>query len=182
MRRLWSDLCSSAPPCLYVRFELSHDVIDMPTAHQTRVLAALLALQRFHGRRWWSRSAIGEVIRAGGYHDVIQRSTIRRLKEAGLVWLERDSWPAKVRKLIRCRCGRHCWGLTRKGAAAARKLRVAWPPDIETRLQCAGCHDDWRGGPDDDEDPRDRWRGDDDGGDDDDSPSPAPAPLEPCVA
>jgi len=153
--------------------------------HQTRVLAALFAIQRKHEWRWWGRAAIGEVVKAGGFHDVIQSRTMLRLRELGLVMLERQSWPPDVQRLVRCSCGMWRWGLTQAGAELADTLRVAWPADIDKRLKWAAYHDDWLCTGDGDGHgelfkPPD-W-GDDDDDDRGPSPAPAPTPLVPaCV-
>jgi len=98
-----------------------------PTKHQSRVLAALLALERRHDWLWWDRDAIGSVVGAGGYHNTIQVSTIARLKDDGLVQSERSSWPMEVVSRIRCGCGLHHWGLTEKGRLIAERLVIHWP-------------------------------------------------------
>lgn len=98
--------------------------MNEPTKHQKRVLAALLALERTHNHSWWSRDAIGAVVRAGGFHAIIQNNTMDRLREGGLVQWESESWTPEVRSLIRCNCACHNWGLTDEGRAAAESLYI----------------------------------------------------------
>jgi hypothetical protein len=111
------------------------------TAHQQRILAALLELERVHGRRWWGRSAIGCVIHAGGYHTVIQRRTMLALSAVSLVFLEVESWPADTRRLVSCNCAAYRWGLTDAGRAIAETLAVRWPADSAERIRLARWHE-----------------------------------------
>jgi hypothetical protein len=134
--------------------------------HQLRVLAALLALESKHGWRWWPRTAIGFVVGAGGYHGVIQRSTMSILKEAWLVKTERASFGEELCDIVRCTCACSQWGLRRAGRSIAESAAIRWPPDAVERVASLAYH---RQGPFRDED--EGW-GDD--GDDDD-----PGPLSP---
>jgi len=109
----------------------------MITLHQKRVLSALLALERAHDCDWWSREAIGRVVGAGGYHQVIQMSTIDRLRDAGLVKREADSWTEETRQLVRCNCGYHHFGLTDAGREAAEELLIKVTPEGQKWLEYA---------------------------------------------
>lgn len=95
------------------------------TAHQKRILAAMLALETQYGQRWWSRDAIGDVVGAGGYHRIIQVRTMHTLRDAKLVIVEAESFPPEVAAVVRCGCACHHWGLTAKGrdTAAASGVR-----------------------------------------------------------
>jgi len=108
--------------------------------HQQRVLGALLALEQKFPCPWWSRTAIGEVVAAGGFHGTIQRSTMATLKGQGLVQTERSSWPAEIAARVRCNCGCCEWGLTALGREQAWTLGIRWPADAEERLARAGVH------------------------------------------
>jgi hypothetical protein len=55
------------------------------TLHQKKVLGALLALERKYQWAWWDRDAIGAVVDAGGFHQIIQQTTIDKLRDLGLV-------------------------------------------------------------------------------------------------
>lgn len=116
-------------------------IVASLTKHQTRVLAALLALERAHSRRWWGRDAIGCVVGAGGYHGVIQRRTMLALSAASLVLLEVESWPAETRRLVHCNCAAYRWGLTDAGRVIAERLAIRWPADSEKRIKQASYHD-----------------------------------------
>lgn len=144
------------------------------TKHQARVLAALLGLWERHGCRWWSRHAIGGVVLAGGYHDVIQRRTMIALEAAGLVMLEYESWPPEIRLAVRCNCAFHFWGLTAAGEELARGLKIVWTREAARGIEAAKITD-WMGRHHDDDD--DEW-GDDDGP----APAPAPRPQAPAFA
>ena len=104
------------------------------TAHQTRVMAALWALTVEHQCRWWSRDDVGNVVGAGGYHQVIQLGTMARLKAAGLVQTERSSWPAEVQQLVRCGCACFSWGLTAAGRELAKGLNVRMDDAARERI------------------------------------------------
>ncbi len=158
------------------------------TTHQKRILAALHELHKQHSHRWWGRAAIGVLVQAGGRHDIIQRRTMLKLRELGLVMLERQSWSRDVQRQVHCTCGMHHWGLTQAGAELAIALRVHWGgdrrhgTDLETLLSSAACHDDWRCTGDGDGHGelfvRPKWRDDDD--DDDDFQEPLqPGPIVP---
>lgn len=141
--------------------------------HQQRVLAALLALEEQHGLRWWDREAIGHVVGAGGYHQVIQRATMRVLKQAGLIITEWTAMPEEVRPYVRCGCSSYEWGLTDAGRAVATSLNIRWTGEAAERLanvpvyDCRHLDDDeWPWFRDDEDD--------DDGGDD-------PQPLTPIA-
>lgn len=110
------------------------------TKHQRRVLAALLALERTHDLRWWDRESIGHVVAAGGYHDVIQRQTIAKLKQLGLVQTERSSWPEQVQQLVGCVCAAAMWGLTDAGRQVAESLLIKLPPETMKRVDWQGFH------------------------------------------
>ncbi len=147
------------------------------TQHQKRVLAALFELERRHKRQWWGRDAVGEVVRAGGYHAVIQKRTMLKLSEASLVMLEVESWPADTRRLVFCNCAAYRWGLTDAGRSMAETLSVRWPEDADKRFAWARCHDCHDDDPaegrttkgdrfeprmildDEDDDPADFWKG-----------------------
>lgn len=107
------------------------------TPHQKRVLAAMLALERRYEHRWWSRDTIGQVVDAGGYHQTIQRSTMERLYEAGLVMLEAESWSEEVQELVRCNCSCHNFGLTDAGKAAAESLLIKLTPANQRAIRLA---------------------------------------------
>lgn len=148
------------------------------STHQSRVLAALLELERAHGWRWWSRYAIGYVVSAGGYHETLQMPTVAALKAGGMIQTERSSWPAAVRRLVRCSCGCGEWGLTNRGRTKARALRVLWDEASRERIANARwrndhCNEDqlgdeddrraelrrrMRDSDDDDRDPADSWK------------------------
>lgn len=153
------------------------------TKHQKRILATLAKMAECLGHQWWGRSAIGEVVAAGGFHAVIQTRTMLKLRELGLVMLERQSWPAEVQALVRCNCGMYHWGLTQAGRELASTIKVAWPSDISDRVRIAACHDNWRceGNGDGDGDLW-VWKIDDDDSDDDfqepREPSPSPMPCQ----
>ncbi|MBN2024050.1 MAG: hypothetical protein JW809_14805 [Pirellulales bacterium] len=102
--------------------------------HQKRVLAALAALAKRHGWRWWSRRAIGHVVAAGEYHATIQIETIAALKRAGLVRSQCNSWSESMRRDVRCACARRLWGLTDAGARVAAQTPVVLVGDAETRI------------------------------------------------
>jgi hypothetical protein len=104
------------------------------TKHQTRVLAALFVLTERHNCRWWSRDAIGRIVQAGGFHDVIQVATMRALKRLGLVRTEDSAWPEEVRQSVRCNCACYQWGLTDAGEAFAFSLSARWSPETEQRI------------------------------------------------
>lgn len=104
------------------------------TDHQKRVLSSLLNLERRHVRRWWSREAIGCVVGAGGFHDVIQKRTMLTLSAASLVMLEVESWPKEVRRLVTCNCAAYRWGLTDAGRQAAEAIPIRMTDDAEKRL------------------------------------------------
>ena len=136
--------------------------------HQKRVLSALLALMRHHDWRWWDRSEIGLIVGAGGYHATIQVSTMRVLKQRGLIQSERSSWDAATQSLVQCNCGCGRWGLTSDGERIADTLPIRWTDEALSWFQRTSppSHFDKR---DEDEDPRygGGWSGDDDdrGGD-----------------
>lgn len=143
--------------------------IDL-TKHQRRVLAALLALERKHDLRWWSRDDIGSVVDAGGYHNVIQRTTIAKLKELGLVQTERSSWPEDTQKLVRCNCGVCDWGLTELGRSVAEGLLIKLPKETMARIDFRSyvkVHRDNCGDWDDSENPLRRSFDDDEDDDED---------------
>jgi hypothetical protein len=143
------------------------------TAHQKRVLAALLELQRANGWKWWSRCSIGRVIAAGGFHGTIQNRTMSVLKKGGLVQTERSSWPTPTAARIRCTCACCEWGLTAAGEKEAAALSVFWCDDTLQRIEgCLYDHAQWFR---DEDEPPPGWRddGDDDG--DDDAPTLCPA-------
>lgn len=151
------------------------------TDHQKRVLAALLALEEKHGCRWWTRDQIGDVVAAGGFHQVIQVSTISRLKQHGLVQTEWRSWPEETQRLVRVNCAGHYWGLTGYGEEVARGLAIRWPAKAIKRVERMWCT---TSDPHRDEDDLRRYGGGGDDDDDDDDGSPAPAPPQPtgvCV-
>lgn len=137
-----------------------------PSAHQKRVMAALLALEETHAWRWWPRAAVGGVVQAGGFHRVIQIPTMHALRDRGLVCTLRSVLPAEVRRYIRCGCCCSEWGLTAAGRELAQSLRVRWSADTKQRVEQCGIYaKDWC---DEDEgDRRKRRRDDDDDGDDD---------------
>lgn len=105
------------------------------TKHQTRVLVAMLALERHWDHRWWSRDAIGWIVQAGGFHQIIQESTMVRLRQAGLAMVEWESWPPDVQALVRCHCGCCNWGLTDLGRQIAAAKNFVPNAEIEERLQ-----------------------------------------------
>jgi hypothetical protein len=151
------------------------------TDHQKRVLAAILALEEKHGCRWWSRDAIGSIVEAGGYHQVIQKSTIRILKLAGLVMTERSGFSPEVLQAIRCTCGCHYWGLTELGRQTAQSIGVKWSEHSRKRVEEARI-DNYHGRYLDEDEPWD-FDSDDDDDDDGDGPNPIfPAPAgQPCL-
>ncbi len=86
-------------------------------------------LEATYGVRWWTRDRIGQVVCAGGFHAVIQLTTIRLLKQAGLVQTERSSWPIQIAAAVKCSCGTWNWGLTDPGRAVAARVRMNWTAD-----------------------------------------------------
>lgn len=132
------------------------------TIHQKRVLAALLALERKHDWPWWSRDAIGQVVQAGGYHQTIQRSTMVRLRDAGLVLVEAESWSGETRALVRCGCACHNWGLTEAGRETLEELRIRLSKETLRRIdRCSLDCLDWTERTltqlNDDDDDEERW-------------------------
>jgi hypothetical protein len=109
------------------------------TAHQKRILAAMLALETRHKRAWWPREAIGHVVAAGGYHQVIQKRSMLALSGLGLVLLEVESWPREVRQLVHCDCAAYCWGLTDGGRDRATSLvfDIRWPDKAQKAIATA---------------------------------------------
>lgn len=112
--------------------------------HQKRIIASIAMIHDLMGHRWWSRMVIGEVVQAGGFHDVIQTRTMLKLREMGLVMLERQSWPPEVQALVRCTCGMFHWGLTEAGVELAKTIPVSWTNEIRDRIRSATLHDEWR--------------------------------------
>jgi hypothetical protein len=110
------------------------------TPHQKRILATLVALESEHFHAWWSREAIGSVVAAGGYHQVIQKRTMLALSELGLVLLEVESWPREVRELVSCVCAAYQWGLTEPGRALAMEIydRTRWSAEARASIKDAG--------------------------------------------
>lgn len=92
-----------------------------PSKHQQRILATLLALESRHGCRWWSTYPMGTVIGV-----TVQKLSLRRLEQMGLVQTEASNWPSEVRNLVRCPCAWMAWGLTTAGRTAAEALPVCW--------------------------------------------------------
>lgn len=138
---------------------------DRPLSkHQKRVIAALFALEQVHGTRWWNRHAIGYVVAAGGYHDVIQIKTIAVLKEVGLVQTERSSWTEDVQSLVRCNCASYQWGLTDAGLGVARDLQLSWTEEFQKRVHEAKTYN-WQGCQRDEDEPPPGFFDDDDDGD-----------------
>jgi hypothetical protein len=111
------------------------------TIHQKRVLAAMLALARQRGERFWSRDSIGQVVGSSGYHAIIQRKTMAALKALGLVQTERSAWPASVAAAVRCPCACCFWGLTAAGTALAETLPVRMSE--ASLVAVANCRDYW---------------------------------------
>jgi hypothetical protein len=109
------------------------------TPHQKRILATLVALESEHFHAWWSREAIGSVVAAGGYHQVIQKRTMLALSELGLVLLEVESWPREVRELVSCVCAAYQWGLTEPGRALAMEIydRTRWTAEARDLIKQA---------------------------------------------
>lgn len=139
------------------------------SAHQKRVLAAVLALQQEHNWQWWDRTAIGYVVGAGGFHGTIQLKTVALLKDAGLIRTQRSSWTDEMRSKVNCACGTHNWGLTDKGVEVAKTIRVRWPDEYSTRVRSLAyeARTDFR----DEDEPPPGWDDDDDE-DDDGGPGP----------
>lgn len=108
--------------------------------HQKRILAAIVALESEHLHAWWSREAIGSVVVAGGFHQVIQKRTMLALSELGLVLLEVESWPREVRLLVSCVCASYQWGLTEPGRALAFEIhdRTRWTAESRALVKDAG--------------------------------------------
>lgn len=146
------------------------------SAHQKRILAALLELERRFGHRWWGREAIGYVVGAGGFHQVIQTRTMLALSSLSLVLLEVESWPAQTRRLVHCSCAAYHWGLTDAGRSLASSLAVRWPATADDRFRYVAfrrdddpCEGRTEKGDrfvrpaimldDDDDDPADHWKG-----------------------
>jgi hypothetical protein len=107
------------------------------TTHQTHVLLALHGLEQRRSIRWWNRYAIGSVVYAGGYHQVIQIRTMDALKRAGLVQTERSSWPAHVQEIVRCSCACAEWGLTDAGRRIVERIPVRWTEKAEKAIATA---------------------------------------------
>lgn len=112
----------------------------------------LLALEGKHGIRWWNRDAIGSVVQAGGFHNVIQTRTMLKLSDLSLVLLEVESWPKETRQLVACNCAAYTWGLTDAGRSLAETFKIRWTGEPEKCLDSAkyyghrGCiHDNVEG-------------------------------------
>ncbi len=159
------------------------------TDHQKRVLAAILALEKAHGLRWWDRASIGMVVGAGGYHETIQLKTIAALKKHGLVYSERSSWPESVTQLVKCGCSIFNWGLTQAGRDIAVTLKICWSDEALKRLDSAGwwelaSHSYHLDEVEQAEAMAKRWDDlddeDDDGGGDDLPHEPTPTPAAPA--
>jgi hypothetical protein len=110
------------------------------TLHQKKVLGALLALEQQYQWAWWDRDAIGAVVDAGGFHQIIQQKTIDKLRERGLVQSQASHWPAKVQALVRCGCACHYFGLTEAGRAAANEITFRITEDVRQRLDHCELH------------------------------------------
>ncbi len=104
------------------------------TPHRKRVLAAMLALERTHGWSWWSQDAIGHVVNAGGYHQIIQKRTIETLQELGLVMSQARSWSPEMVAECRCGCACHRYGLTDAGREVAEDLYIRLTDDTRKRM------------------------------------------------
>lgn len=153
------------------------------TNHQTRIIAALGELNTAHKCRWWTRTSIGRVVDAGGFHAKIQIRSMEALRALGLVQTERESWPKTTQDHVRCNCGCYHWGLTDKGCELAATLAIRWSDEARQNIQWCGYEAHFREDVPDVEQSRwKRYRGDDDEDDQDDgdfpiSPEPKPSPA-----
>lgn len=110
------------------------------TLHQKKVLGALLALEHFFEWAWWDRDAIGAVVDAGGFHQIIQQATIDRLIEAGHVQCQASTWSPEQIAEVRCGCALHHFGLTETGRAAAHEITFRVTDDMRARIEKCRLH------------------------------------------